>query len=56
MLEFAQLMGMSDNLSKQIAIENKMFKYVPYGKLYESLPYLMRRFYENIEMIQYFYK
>ena len=51
-IEFAQLMGMSDDLS--IALVNngfKTYKYLPYGNLNESLPYLLRRLYENYPMI-----
>lgn len=55
MLEFAQLMGMSDDLSVQLAKNgNKVYKYVPYGDFRESIPYLMRRLYENIGMMKYF--
>ena len=47
---FAQLMGMSDKLSEQIAKEHTIYKYVPYGDLQDTLPYLIRRLYENYPM------
>lgn len=54
-LEFSQLMGMSDDLSKKLAKDgNKVYKYIPYGDLWDSLPYLIRRLYENVNMMKYF--
>jgi hypothetical protein len=45
---FAQLLGLSDDLSDHIVSQGfKVYKYVPYGTLMESLPYLIRRLYEN---------
>lgn len=55
-VEFAQLMGMSDNLTDSLAKDQKVFKYIPFGNLYETLPYLTRRLYENYPMIQYMWK
>ena len=55
-VEFAQLMGMSDNLTNTLAKDQKVFKYIPFGNLYETLPYLTRRLYENYPMIQYLWK
>ena len=52
-IEFAQLMGMSDNLSQKLVNDGfKTYKYLPYGNLNESLPYLIRRLYENYPMIR----
>jgi hypothetical protein len=51
-IAFAQLMGMSDNYSEElISNEYKVYKYVPYGDFRETIPYLMRRLYENYPMI-----
>ena len=51
-IEFAQLMGMSDNLSTKLVNNNKIvYKYLPYGNFKETLPYLIRRLYENYPMI-----
>jgi proline dehydrogenase len=51
-LEFAHLLGMSDKTSLQLAKENyKMFKYVPYGNFQDTVPYLLRRLYENYPML-----
>ena len=51
-LEFAHLLGMSDKMSLQLAREKyKMFKYVPYGNFQDTVPYLIRRLYENYPML-----
>ena len=45
---FAQLLGMSDHISFNLAHRNfRVAKYVPYGPIEEVLPYLMRRADEN---------
>jgi len=45
---FSQLFGMSDNLSYNLANEKyKVAKYLPYGPVKETLPYLIRRAQEN---------
>ena len=45
---FAQLLGMSDNLTFQLAKNGfNVCKYVPYGRLDELIPYLSRRAEEN---------
>lgn len=55
-IEFAQLMGMSDRLSKNIAKNYTIYKYVPYGDFKDTLPYLIRRLYENYPMITNLFK
>lgn len=55
-IEFAQLMGMSDKLSKNIAKNYTVYKYVPYGDFKDTLPYLIRRLYENYPMITNLFK
>lgn len=47
-IHFAQLLGMSDHISYNIANANfNVAKYVPYGPVKEVLPYLIRRAEEN---------
>ena len=45
---FAQLLGMSDNISFKLSDEGyNVAKYVPYGPLEHIMPYLFRRAKEN---------
>ena len=46
--EFAQLYGLGNMLTSYLANNNyKVFKYLPCGELYDSVPYLLRRLNEN---------
>lgn len=49
---FGQLLGMSDNLTYTLGRNGfKAYKYVPYGKVDEVIPYLVRRAQENSGML-----
>lgn len=54
-LWFAQLLGMKDTLSLALANSpnTRVYKYVPYGSMNEMMPYLVRRLYENRELIKH---
>ena len=53
-IKYSQLMGMSDDLSKMIADSgNQVYKYLPYGNFLDTIPYLLRRLYENPRMFIY---
>lgn len=53
-IEFAHLMGMSDKETYRLAASGyKVFKYIPFGHLQDTIPYLTRRLYENYNMIKY---
>lgn len=58
MIEFAQLMGMNNRLTHEISnnYNYKTFKYIPFGEFHESMPYLLRRLYENTDIIKYLLK
>ncbi len=49
---FAQLYGMSDNLTFTLGRHGyNAFKYLPYGKIREVVPYLVRRAQENGDVL-----
>lgn len=53
-LSFAQLLGMNDAQSLSLKEQGfAVYKYVPYGTQMESLPYLVRRLYENKSVLKY---
>ena len=53
-VSYAQLLGMGDSSTEYLLNNNKtVFKYVPYGNVFNIYPYLLRRLYENIDMLKY---
>jgi hypothetical protein len=53
-LEFAQLLGMRDDLGIALTRQgHAVSKYVPYGSFADLMPYLIRRLYENYEILQH---
>jgi|TARA_B110000858_G_scaffold129368_1_gene147117 hypothetical protein len=51
---YAQLLGMADKSTNFLLNNNKnVFKYVPYGSVFDMYPYLLRRLYENYQIIKY---
>jgi len=53
-VSYAQLLGMGDSSTEYLLNNNKtVFKYVPYGNVFNIYPYLLRRLYENIDIIKY---
>jgi len=53
-IAFAQLLGMGDSVTHDLEKQGyDVYKYLPYGPLHESIPYLLRRLYENYPIIQH---
>ena len=53
-LSFAQLLGMSDNLTNTLGTNGyRAYKYTPYGEVHEVIPYLLRRAQENSGMLKH---
>jgi proline dehydrogenase len=51
-VHFAQLYGMSDHLTFTLGHHGyNAFKYLPYGKVREVMPYLVRRAQENADVL-----
>lgn len=53
-IKFAQLLGMADGLTEEVIRQDfHAYKYTPYGAYYESLPYLLRRLRENLDVLKH---
>ena len=53
-VSFAQLFGMNDKMSTSLYNRGlTVYKYVPYGSMQETFPYLLRRLYENCDILRY---
>ncbi|CAN0086643.1 unnamed protein product [Pylaiella littoralis] len=51
-VSFGQLLGMADNVTFPLGLGGyKAYKYIPYGKVGETIPYLLRRAQENSGML-----
>jgi len=51
-VHFAQLLGMSDHLTYTLGVNGyRSYKYTPYGKVGEVIPYLLRRLEENSSLL-----
>jgi hypothetical protein len=51
-VSFAQLLGMGDGLTRDLLDKGaKVYKYVPYGSFWETVPYLSRRLIENADIL-----
>lgn len=48
---FAHLQGMKENYYKKVSYKHKVHVYIPYGPYNEMIPYLLRRLYENLEIL-----
>ena len=55
-MEFSQLLGMSDAISNKLAQKYTVYKYLPYGNFKDTIPYLLRRLYENYPMLMNIFK
>ena len=52
LVSFGQLLGMADHLTFTLGAHGyRAYKYVPYGSLYEVMPYLLRRAHENGDLL-----
>lgn len=53
-IAFAQLLGMNDAAGIHCIKQGfDVYKYVPYGSMKEVMPYLVRRLYENYEVVKH---
>ena len=56
-ISVAHLLGFSDKLSNKLVNNNYIvYKYLPFGNYLDTLPYLIRRLYENYPMLLYLKK
>lgn len=53
LFEFAHLQGMNEKYYKNIIENNNINVYIPYGPYNKMIPYLLRRLYENVDMLKY---
>lgn len=54
--KFAHLLDMSTTIYDKVSKTNDVYVYIPYGPYYSMIPYLIRRLYENMDMVKYMTK
>ena len=54
--KYAHLLDMNTKIYDKLAKTEDVHVYIPYGPFYDMVPYLMRRLYENMDMVKYMLK
>lgn len=53
-ISFALLLGFNNTISKTLLSQKyTVYKYTPYGSFNDTLPYLIRRLYENLDIVKH---
>lgn len=50
--KYAHLLGFQNKKTKDLAQNCDMYKYIPYGPIIHAGPYLVRRLFENLDMVK----
>lgn len=54
--KYAHLLDMNTKIYDKLAKTENVHVYIPYGPFYDMVPYLLRRLYENMDMVKYMIK
>ena len=54
--KYAHLLDMNTKIYDKLAKTEDVHVYIPYGPFYDMVPYLLRRLYENMDMVKYMIK